>query len=616
MSSRRILSLMVLCLFVVAGLAPTFSQAESGRFPFSLGVVLSPPGEHPMARVPEAAGVRSLPGAVDLSADLPPVDSQGTQSSCVAWSVGYYCKSFQERKERGWDLIDLHHRFSPAFIYNQRATSDCDDDSGMSIPNAMTILVEQGDLPLADFPYDSKDSCTQPTAEQSSLAEQYRAESYAAVFIGQGWADLTVLKQHLAAGDPLVIAVPVYSSFLTTCSDLVVEIPAVGQTWYGAHAVLLVGYDDTVGGFKFVNSWGTSYGCGGFAYLSYEFVQQYAYEAWKMYDQVAPSNDPPSVGSINPASGTSDPGESVLFTTTYSDPDGWEDIASACFEIGDGVPANSVLLRYSAEDNRIWLRDESDTQWLGGHEPGSATTIENGLVSIDLASSIVAGVDSTLSVGWAIRFTNAYLGSHATYLNAEDLAGVSSDWSEVGQWSVGQRAAIELAQGWNLISLPVVPSSTSVAEVLSSIEGYYDAVQSYAGQEAQGQWSSYSTGVPEFANTLEQVDETMGLWISVTEHVTLSLLGSRPKGPEIPLYAGWNMVGYPLGEPLSVPEALASIGGQLSLVRCYDPTDEQDQWKHYDPSAPAWSNDLQQMQPGRGYWIRVNGDCTWLTGGG
>jgi C1A family cysteine protease len=37
------------------------------------------------------------------------------------------------------------------------------------------------------------------------------------------------------------------------------------------HAVLIVGYDDTLEAFKFVNSWGTFWGNEGYAWLSYNF---------------------------------------------------------------------------------------------------------------------------------------------------------------------------------------------------------------------------------------------------------------------------------------------------------------------------------------------------------
>jgi len=447
MNGRRVILRAVLGLGLLMGLVPSPAIAGSAGFPFSLGAVPSQPGKYPVAAAPGGMGMRSLPRVVDLSGDLPPVANQGTQSSCVAWAVGYYYKSFQEKQERRWELSSPDHQFSPAFIYNQRATSNCSEDRGMSIPAAMHILLDDGELPLLAFPYDPADSCTQPTAEQLSLSEQYRAASYDAIFIGQGWADLDALKQHLVTGDPLVIAVPVYPSFLSSCADPIVDVPDEGETWYGAHAVLVVGYDDEVGGFRFVNSWGTGYGCEGFAYLSYEFTQDYAYEAWKMTDEVTWVNEPPSVGSADPGNGGCNPGQPVVFTTSYSDPNGWEDISRALFEVGDGESAHSVLLRYSADDNRIWLRDEGDSQWLGGYEPGTQTIIENGRVTVDLSASSVSGEDDGLQVRWSVQFTEGYLGSHTSYLKVKDAAGVSTGWTEVGQWSVFRNAMAKRVRG-------------------------------------------------------------------------------------------------------------------------------------------------------------------------
>ncbi|MFH1926994.1 MAG: C1 family peptidase [Chloroflexota bacterium] len=612
MNHKRMVLAIVVGLAIVMSFIPFCAEADSSEFPFYLGVIPSAPGDYPVADAPRRIKVQSLPSVIDLSADLPSVGSQGSQSSCVGWAVGYYYKSFQEKQERGWSLATQDHQFSPAFIYNQRATADCSADRGMSIPDAMSILVEEGALPLSEFPYNPQDSCTPPSEQQLLAALEYRASSYAAIFVGQGWADLAALKQHLAGGDPFIIAVPVYSSFLCTCDDPLIREPGGDETWYGAHALLVVGYDDAVGGFKFVNSWGGSYGCEGFGYLSYGFVQSYAYEAWKMYDEVAPSNAPPSICFVAPSSGASDPGQWVPFTATYSDQNGWEDVEEAFFMVGDGQPAHSAYLKYSRSGNLVWLRSDDDTSWLGGHALGSALTIENGRAAVDMASCSVDGVGDTLTLRCNIRFGEGFLGSHTLLAMAEDSAGLSSGWGEAGSWFVGQAAEVPLAQGWNLISLPVVPASTSISDVLASIEGYYDAVQVYAGYNGQEQWSSYCVGVPTYANTLQQVDETMGLWVSVTEPVTLRVVGSRPNGVEIPLYAGWNMVGYPTEICKSIPDALLGIGEKLTMVRWYNPFDAKDPWKHYDPSAPSWANDLVEMQSGRGYWIQVSEDCVWV----
>jgi hypothetical protein len=39
--------------------------------------------------------------------------------------------------------------------------------------------------------------------------------------------------------------------------------------------------------------------------------------------------------------------------------------------------------------------------------------------------------------------------------------------------------------------------------------------------------------------------------------------------------------------------------------------DTADTWKLYDSDAPSWSNDLTELIPGWGYWVKVNADHAW-----
>ena len=53
------------------------------------------------------------------------------------------------------------------------------------------------------------------------------------------------------------------------------------------------------------------------------------------------------------------------------------------------------------------------------------------------------------------------------------------------------------------------------------------------------------------------------------------------------------------------------MGEDFSLVYAYHADDSADPWKLFDPTAPAWANDLTDLSPGWGFWVQVDADHTW-----
>jgi hypothetical protein len=159
-----------------------------------------------------------------------------------------------------------------------------------------------------------------------------------------------------------------------------------------------------------------------------------------------------------------------------------------------------------------------------------------------------------------------------------------------------------LTPGWNLVSWPLAPVSRSVADTLASCSAC-DGAWSYDAWNDADPWKRWP-------GDLDQVDETMGLWLHATHPVTLTITGLRPRDPAIALRAGWNLVGYPSRTERPVAEALASIDGKYTLIGTFDSADTADPWKQYDVDVPAYANDLIKMKPGRGYWIYATMPCT------
>lgn len=260
------------------------SDAQEPEVTYSLGLLPSPAGDYPQAHPSISAA--ALPEWIDLSDGLPPVGSQGQQASCVGWAIAYYYRSFQEGVENNRAPANWAEILSPAYVYNQRTTGNCSRDTGMTMPEGLRIAVSQGIAPWASMPYDGADTCSGPSADARAEAALYTSEGYLNLFAGSGTANLHLLKEHLVSGDPFLIAVPVYSDFYrATSRNAVIDVPKQNSTFYGGHALTVVGYDEARQTFKFVNSWGTRWGESGFGYLTYAFVKEQAWEAWMLIDR-------------------------------------------------------------------------------------------------------------------------------------------------------------------------------------------------------------------------------------------------------------------------------------------------------------------------------------------
>jgi hypothetical protein len=285
---------LVIMIFALIGLSvpPLTARADESKLSFGLGLLPSPEGNYPRATL---NANQSLPSAVSLGPWFPPVANQGAQASCVGWAIAYYYRSFQEGRENQRIPQRDNEIFSPAFIYNQRA-GDRTRDAGMSMVDGLRIAVNQGVATLATMPYNPFDATTQPSEAARAEAALYSSSSYQNLFLGRGTANLQLLKQHLAEGDPFLLALPVYSEFFrVNPTQSLIDLPAANSTFYGGHAVLVVGYDDATQRFKFVNSWGSGWAERGYAYLSYAFVQQRAWEGWYLVDT---DTTPPALAKV------------------------------------------------------------------------------------------------------------------------------------------------------------------------------------------------------------------------------------------------------------------------------------------------------------------------------
>ncbi|MFH1482011.1 MAG: MBG domain-containing protein [Patescibacteria group bacterium] len=104
---------------------------------------------------------------------------------------------------------------------------------------------------------------------------------------------------------------------------------------------------------------------------------------------------------------------------------------------------------------------------------------------------------------------------------------------------------ISLNQGWNLISLPLIPTNSHISAVLAGISSKVDIAKYYDATTSS--WLSY---VPGVGGTLTTMEDGKGYWINMKSAGTLNITGvEMPIAEEFPpMYSfvenKWNLIGF------------------------------------------------------------------------
>jgi hypothetical protein len=169
---------------------------------------------------------------------------------------------------------------------------------------------------------------------------------------------------------------------------------------------------------------------------------------------------------------------------------------------------------------------------------------------------------------------------------------------------------LTLYPGMNMVSLPVEPDNNALDSLLASISGKLLHVWAYDPANPAQPWQVYDPRLTD--NTLVTFDFRAGYWVEMSAAASLTVNGMAYYGYTVPLKAGWNLIGYPGWRERDLPAALEGIAPHVQVIWHYDGSDINDPWKRYNPSAPAYANDLARLAPGQGYWIMVSQDCELL----
>lgn len=225
-----------------------------------------------------------IPRSVDLRKHFPNPGSQGDQPSCVGWATAYALKSYQEVVERKWKPDSNERLFSPSFVYNQIKLPG----GGAHFVKAFDVLIKQGAVSLADFPYQENDDSRLPDAAIKQKAEAFRVATWRRV---ENKHLVSQSKGHLASKFPVLIGATVGQAFQAHRGAVNFNLPPGAPPDGGGHAMAVIGYDDDRGAFKVINSWGPAWGDNGYAWIAYDTFDRIVNEAYVIQDIVIANTD-------------------------------------------------------------------------------------------------------------------------------------------------------------------------------------------------------------------------------------------------------------------------------------------------------------------------------------
>ncbi len=210
--------------------------------------------------------------SVDMRSMASGVQSQKDLGSCTAQAIVAAYELLLKR-ERPNEFVDL----SPLFVYYNARYEEgtINEDAGAYIRDALKAVDHYGICTESIWPYDINKFTIKPPPEAYNNAKKYRIKKYKRL------SHLDSILEALSKSHPVIAGIIVYSGFENITGDNpVLPMPTDTEQELGAHAILLVGYDLARRQILAQNSFGSSWGQGGYFWIPFDYLGQDLTDAW------------------------------------------------------------------------------------------------------------------------------------------------------------------------------------------------------------------------------------------------------------------------------------------------------------------------------------------------
>jgi len=228
---------------------------------------------------------------------------------------------------------------------------------------------------------------------------------------------------------------------------------------------------------------------------------------------------------------------------------------------------------------------------------GDLTVEEGELESYSYQQLIVRG---DMSIKGTLELKDVQLildSSEENTFQVEESGTLQIQNSEIISYQdyVKREITYNLSEGYNMISLPFIREDDSTRSVLSPFEGNYDIARWYDAEKKI--FPSYMPYRSDVFNDLDNIDESMGIVLNITEPVEVTMGGYIPKNPSWELYEGDNWISYPYTEPKIASNVFSDISDDIEAIRTQTSGESGSDWEELSMS--------DTLYPGKGYNIDI-----------